>query len=156
MAAVVFIFATLAYAALVAAIWATVSFGVGGNAEGAFIASAFVGLLFIPMFLGAPVVGWLAARWYRRSNAVPPRAQDLPRRSLMEAKAKLAEGKESFAGSGLDLAMLRAELEFSSGLPINAICPKCSGLLAVAHNESLRSATISCSCGACRRVVSAK
>ena len=52
---------------------------------------------------------------------------------------------------GVDLALLRAELELSTGKNIEATCPICSGQLSVDRTSTPKSAVILCPCTACRR-----
>lgn len=54
---------------------------------------------------------------------------------------------------GVKLALLRAELELSTGAVIEATCPICSGRLSVQHSAPPSPAVICCPCGACRREI---
>lgn len=155
MGILVFFLSTIATVAAVVAIWVGASFAVGGSAEGAFLASPFLAIFFLPLLLAAPVVGYLVARAPSKSNANA--LQDFPRAPPPTADV-LTHSDASISRvtkDGVELALLRAELETTTGGAIGALCPVCKEALVRAPTVTPGRVLITCPCKACRREIAA-
>ncbi len=155
MGILVFFLTTIATVAAVVAIWVGASFAVGGSDEGAFLASPFLAIFFLPLLLAAPVVGYLAARATSTNTAnaplhiprAPPSTADV----LTHSHASISRVTKD----GVELALLRAELEIATGAAIGALCPACQEALVRAPAVTPGRALIMCPCNACRREIAA-